>query len=255
MPGREQRQLKNFLLDRRFQLKYSAYLAGIALLFSACLGSLLWRTSNAVIEQSHQTVAQGEQVVQRGREVVKESRTVSEVVNMSIVKDPAYSDNPALLEAFKGDADKQSERLNEQQRSLERQSAALKQQSADIAHQQRVLLVMLTSTLSLLVILIGLAGIVVTHKVAGPIYKMKRQIKGVGEGKLRVPAPLRKGDDLGDFFEAFEKMVINLRGRQKEEIERLEAAIGTLEPLAKHGELAVLHELKKDMQAELDPSD
>jgi nitrogen fixation/metabolism regulation signal transduction histidine kinase len=253
MPGRQQRQLKNFLLDRRFQLKYSAYLAGIALLFSACLGLLLWRTSNAVIEQSHQTVAQGEQVVQRGRDVVKESRTVSEVVKMSIVKDPVYSDNPALLEAFKGDADKQSERLNEQQRSLEQQSAALKQQSADIAHQQRVLFVMLTSTLSLLVILIGLAGIVVTHKVAGPIYKMKRQIKAVGEGKLRIPAPLRKGDDLGDFFEAFEKMVINLRGRQKEEIDKLEAAIKTLEPLAKHGELAVLHDLKKDMQAELEP--
>ena len=252
MPGRQQRQLKNYLLDRRFQLKYSAYLAGIAFIFSACLGFLLWRTSKAVIEQSHQTVAQGEQVVQRGRDVVKESQTVSEVVKMSIVKDPAYSDNPELLEVFKGDADKQSERLNEQQRSLERQSAALKQQSTDIAHQQRMLFAMLTSTLSLLVVLIGLAGIVVTHKVAGPIYKMKRHIRDVGKGILRVPPPLRKGDDLVDFFEAFETMVINLRARQEEEIGKLEAAIAALEPKAAPGELAALEELKKEMKAALD---
>jgi nitrogen fixation/metabolism regulation signal transduction histidine kinase len=251
-PGRQKRQLKNYLLDRRFQLKYSAYLAGIAFLFSACLGYLLWRTSNEVIAQSHQTVAQGEQVVQRGREVVKESQTVSEVVKMSIVKDPVYSDNPALLEAFKGDADKQSERLNEQQRTLERQATALKQQSAAIVHQQRMLFVMLTSTLSLLVILIGLAGIVVTHKVAGPIYKMKRQIRDVGEGRLRVPARLRKGDDLVDFFEAFEAMVISLRARQKEEIDKLDAAITSLRPKANPGELRALEQLQKDMEAELD---
>ncbi len=252
MPGRQQRQLKNFLLDRRFQLKYSGYLAGIAFLFSACLGFLLWRTSKEVIAQSHETVAQGEQVVQRGREVVKESQAVSEVVKMSIVKDPVYSDNPALLEIFKGDADKQSERLDEQQRSLEHQAAALKQQSAYIARQQRTLFIMLTSTLSLLVVLIGLAGIVVTHKVAGPIYKMKRHIKDLGEGKLRVPARLRKGDDLVDFFQAFEAMVINLRGRQKEEIDKLEAAIAALEPKAAPGELAALQELQKEMKAALD---
>ena len=98
--GRRQRRMKNYLLDAHFQLKYSAYLVGIAVLFGVCLGTLLWRTSGAVIAQSAQTVAQGEAVVSRGREVVEESRKVSEVVKMNIVKDPIYSDNPALLEAY-----------------------------------------------------------------------------------------------------------------------------------------------------------
>jgi len=252
IPGRQQRKLRNFLLDKRFQLKYSAYLAGIAFLFSACLGALLWRTSAAVIAQSHQTLAQGEQVVQRGRDVVKESQKVSEVVKMSIVKDPAYADNPDLLEAFKGDSDLQAGRFTEQQKSLETQAAALKQQSVDLAHQQRTLLVMLTSALSLLVILIGLAGIVVTHKVAGPIYKMKRQIKDVGHGKLRVPIPLRKGDDLVDLFEAFEFMVVSLRERQKEEILKLETALGTLEAKVGPGDLVALRELEREMKAALE---
>ena len=250
--NRHQRHFKNYLLDKHFQLKYSAYLVGIALLFSVCLGLLLWRTSEAVIAQSSQTVAQGEQVVTRGREVVDESRKVSEVVKMNIVKDPVYSDNPALLEAFKADADKQDERLRSQQKTLEQQSADLKQRSVDITRQQRTMLLTLTTALTLLVVLIGFAGIIVTHKVAGPIFKMKRQIREVGEGKLKVPAKLRKGDELVDFFEAFETMVLNLRSRQQEEIDKLEAAITTLEPKAEQGELEPLYSLRKQMKAALD---
>jgi len=167
---------------------------------------------------------------------------------MNIVKDPIYSDNPALLEAFKGDADKQDERLKGQQKALEEQAAGLKNQSVSIRTQQRVMLITLTSALTLLVVLIGLAGILVTHKVAGPIHKMKRQIREVGEGHLRIPNKLRKGDELVDFFEAFETMVINLRSRQQGEIDKLEKAIGTLEPKAEPGELEPLYELRQEMK-------
>ncbi|HYP91057.1 MAG TPA: HAMP domain-containing protein, partial [Polyangiaceae bacterium] len=160
--GRHQRRLRNYLLDPHFQLKYSGYLVGIAVLFSVCLGLALWQTSAEVIAQSTQTVEQGEQVVGRGRELVEESRKVSEVVKMNIVKDPSYADNPALAEAFKVDADKQDERLKSQQAALESQAAGLKAQAQSIRGQQRTMLITLTSTLSLLVVLIGFAGIFVT---------------------------------------------------------------------------------------------
>jgi hypothetical protein len=246
--GRHQRRMKNYLLDPHFQLKYSGYLVGIAVLFSVCLGTLLWRTSEAVIAQSSQTVQQGQQVVSRGREVVEESRKVSEVVKMNIVKDPIYSDNPALLEAFKGDADKQDERLKSQQAALEKQAADLKGQAQAIVGQQRTMVITLTTALSLLVVIIGLAGIMVTHRVAGPIYKMKRQIREVGEGHLRIPNKLRRGDELVDFFEAFETMVVNLRSRQQGEIDKLEKAIAALEPKAEPGELDPLYELRQEMK-------
>ncbi len=213
---------------------------------------MLWRTSNAVLAQSYQTVAQGEQVVSRGRDVLKESQKVSEVVQMSIVKDPAYSDNPALLEAFKDDSAKQTEKLNQQQRTLEQQATDLKQRSNEIAHQQSAMLWTLTSALSLLVVLIALAGIVVTHKIAGPIYKMKRQIREVGKGKLQIPAPLRKGDDLVEFFQAFETMVRSLRQRQQVEIERLERALGALEASGATEQLQAVRDLLRDMKAALD---
>jgi hypothetical protein len=246
--GRHQRRLKNYLLDAHFQLKYSSYLMGIAVLFSVCLGTLLWRTSAEVIAQSVQTVQQGEQVVTRGQDVIEESRKVSEVVKMNIVKDPIYSDNPGLLEAFKGDADKQDARLKSQQKALEAQSDVLKRQSSSLLHQQRTMFVTLSTALTLLVVLIGFAGILVTHKVAGPIHKMKRQIRDVGQGHLRIPNKLRRGDELVDFFEAFETMVINLRSRQQGEIDKLEQAIATLEPKAEPGELEPLYQLRQEMK-------
>ena len=104
------------------------------------------------------------------------------------------------------------------------------------------------AALTLLVALIGVAGIIVTHRVAGPIFKMKRQIAAVGAGHLRVPAKLRKGDELVEFFETFETMVINLRERQQVEIDKLDRAIQTLEPKAEPGELDPLYQLRQEMK-------
>lgn len=250
--GRHQRRFKNYLLDAHFQLKYSSYLVAIAVVLSAGLGVMLWRTSNEVIDQSWAAVRQGEEVVARGKEVVAESQKVSAVVQMNIIKDPVYSDSPALLEAFKSDAAKQDERLKMQQAQLVKQAAGLKEQAAGLAHQQKVMLWTLCGALALLVLLIGLAGIIVTHRVAGPIFKMKSNLKAVARGRLAVPTPLRKGDELVDFFEAYRSMVIALRERQEGEIAKLDQAIAALAPRAEPGELEPLNALKREMQSAID---
>jgi nitrogen fixation/metabolism regulation signal transduction histidine kinase len=250
--GRHQRHLRNYLLDRHFQLKYSGYLVLIAAVLSLALGFILWRTSQAVIAQSHEAVQQGQQVVARGREVVSESRKVSAVVQMNIVKDPVYSDNPALLDAFKTDAKQQDDRLKKQQDALEAQAAALKQQSIDLVHRQHAMFVSLCVVLTLLVLGVGLAGIVVTHKVAGPIFKMKRQIRQVGEGRFTIPGKLRKGDELVDFFEAFDTMVRSLRARREKEVAELESALEKLGSPADADAVAALRALSADMKSPLE---
>jgi nitrogen fixation/metabolism regulation signal transduction histidine kinase len=250
--GRGQRRLKNYLLDPHFQLKYSGYMAGVALLISVCLGVVLWRTSQAVVDQSRRAVQQGEQVVARSREVVEESRKVSLVVQMNIVKDPIYSDNPALLEAFKADSDRQDQRFVVQQKTLEAQAQDLKRQSEAIESKQRTMIVTLCAALVLLVLLIGVVGIVVTHRVAGPIHKMRRQIRDVGEGRLGLPVPLRKGDELVSFFAAFETMVKSLRSRQETEIAQLDSAISALETRVSGDDLDGLRRLRNDMQRTLE---
>jgi hypothetical protein len=105
--GRYQRRLRNYLLDSHFQLKYTGYLVGTAILLSLALGTLLWSVSREMIAQSHQTVRQGQETVSRGQEVVRESQKVSAVVHMNIVKDPVYSSNPELAAVFNDSAREQ----------------------------------------------------------------------------------------------------------------------------------------------------
>jgi nitrogen fixation/metabolism regulation signal transduction histidine kinase len=250
--ARHQRRVKNYLLDRHFQLKYSGYLVLLAVVLSAGLGFMLFRSSSQVIDQSAKTVRHGDKVVALGRKVVDESQKVSAVVQMNIIKDPDYSDNPAVLEAFKADATKQDETLKEQQKELQAQAVQLKEQAAGLVVQRKVMLASLFGGLALLVVMIGFAGIVVTHRVAGPIYKMKMNLKAVADGHLRIPTPLRKGDELVEFFESYRSMVIALRGRQEDEILRLEKSIASLEGKTGAGALDSLNALKRDMKSALD---
>src|SRR4029079_19038191 len=106
--------------------------------------------------------------------------------------------------------------------------------------------------LALLVIGVGLAGIVVTHKVAGPIHKMKKQLRELAAGNVAVPYPLRKGDELVDFFEEFRRMVRKLRKRQEEEIQLLDRAILNLKDKTSEEELNELRNLRANMQASLE---
>jgi nitrogen fixation/metabolism regulation signal transduction histidine kinase len=251
-PGRHQRRLRNYLLDAHFQLKYAGFLVGITFVVSAFLGIILWRTSDAVIARSRESVTVGEQVVERGRDVVKESKKVNAVVQMNIVRDPAYADNPALLTAFQGDAKDNDDKLNLQQQKLEEQASRLKEQSDALLSQQRTIGLALVLGLALLVVCVGFAGIVVTHKVAGPVYKMKKQLYALAQGNYQVPAPLRKGDELVDFFEQFRKMVQKLRDRQEREIALLDRAISNLRTKADEEDLSELSNLRSDMQLSLD---
>jgi len=232
--GRHQRRLRNYLLDRHFQLKYAGYFVGISVVLSVALGLILWRTSQELLRQS-------EEVVERGARVVQEGEKVSKVVEMNIVQDPIYGDNPALLEAFKEGDKKYTENLQAEQ-------AKLKAQADSLAHQHNMAAVLLIVALTLFVVFVALMGIVVTHKVAGPIFKMKRQITDVAHGHLAIPQKLRKGDELVDFFDVFRTMVMSLRERQEQEIGLLDSAIEQLEKDVDKSHLEPLYELRQEMK-------
>jgi nitrogen fixation/metabolism regulation signal transduction histidine kinase len=79
--------------------------------------------------------------------------------------------------------------------------------------------------IAVMVLALGLTGIIVTHKLVGPAFKMKRLLRDVRDGHLRVDGRLRRGDELQDLFIAFEEMVNSLRAAQEQEVEQLDAAI------------------------------
>ncbi|MGZ3476377.1 MAG: HAMP domain-containing protein, partial [Polyangiales bacterium] len=165
----------------------------------------------------------------------------------------SYSDNPVLLEAIRSANKVESEKISKRALELATAEQKLVTQRDAIARQRNILLATVASALLLLVIIIGLAGIVITHKVAGPIFKMKKLLKDVGEGKLVVPGKLRKGDELVEFFDVFATMVEKLRVRQEVEIQMVDAAI---EKAAASGAdeqvVAKLNGLRAHMQTDLD---
>jgi nitrogen fixation/metabolism regulation signal transduction histidine kinase len=245
--GRRQRRLKNYLLDSRFQLKYTGYLVGIAVLLSLLLGGLLASVSRQVIAQSQETVRQGQETVERGQEVVRESKKVSAVVHMNIVKDPVYGQNPELAAVFNDSARDQDKRLEDQQHKLEGDARSLGERSSELVYQQRRMFTVLILVLSLLVTGIGLAGIVMTHRVAGPVYRMKRLLGHVGDGHLLLHDKLRKNDELQHFYDAFEAMVQSLRRRQEVEIAELDRALRGLESKVGEAQLGELRVLRQKM--------
>lgn len=64
-----------------------------------------------------------------------------------------------------------------------------------------------------LVVVLFLYLVVMTHKVAGPLYKVSRYFDQMAEGKLGNVYALRKGDMLQDFYEQFRKSHDALRER------------------------------------------
>jgi nitrogen fixation/metabolism regulation signal transduction histidine kinase len=236
-PPKFKRSAKNYLLDRRFQLKYTGYIVALTVVVSAALGFLLYRQSDKTVALGDQTVTLGSEAVkvgseanEAGKEAVKQSQSLTTIIEISA--DKAYGDNPTLLAAMKADNQTENEKIEARAKllassetKLKEQSAALGNQRNALAHQRTVLMATLGGVLLALVVMIGLAGIVVTHKIVGPIFKMKRLLREVGEGNFKVQGRLRKGDELQEFFEVFATMVENLRKRQAVEIEQLDAAI------------------------------
>jgi nitrogen fixation/metabolism regulation signal transduction histidine kinase len=267
--GREQRRLRNYLLDKRFQLKYAAYLAGIALVVAVLLGTGLGLTSTKLIEQSRHAVDQGQALVKQGQETVKrgqlvieQNKKINQVVAMNIAE--AYKDQPELAKQFGEDTARDEQKFKEEQERLEKDADFLKQRAAEleqqakaVAEQQRTLITGLVVALALLVVCIWLAGIVVTHKIAGPVFKMKRMFRQVGDGKLALHERLRRGDEMQDFFETFDQMLGRLRERQESEIKHIDEAIAKLEaePSSREGDSSaagILKSLRKEMQRQVE---
>jgi methyl-accepting chemotaxis protein len=216
--GEYKRRMRNYLLDSRFQLKYAGFLVLVALVISGVMGAVLYQTTGAVVAESSAFVG--------------ESRKVSEVSRMN-VKDLA-SDSPELMAEFN--------------RESEAHDKAIADEQASLLRRQQRMIGSLVGGLALMVVLIGLLGIYFTHKVAGPVFKMTRLLKQVGEGDLHVETRLRKGDELKDFFDTFAKMVFDLRQIETRRLQGIEAALAALKAGDKDGAKAALEPVQATMK-------
>jgi hypothetical protein len=84
-----------------------------------------------------------------------------------------------------------------------------------------------------LILSISAVGILITHKVAGPLYKITSLFHRVRDNRLGpAPAGLRKGDELQDFYTGFREMHQAVRGRVEDDVRVLGNAVSALEASA-----------------------
>src|SRR5262249_38147558 len=70
---------------------------------------------------------------------------------------------------------------------------------------------------ALLMVVLAAWQVITTHKIAGPLYYMKREMKKVRDGRFGKLHALRRGDMLHDFFDVFRSMHDAMRERATRE--------------------------------------
>jgi HAMP domain-containing protein len=171
MGDKTQRRMRNYLIDRRFQLKYTGMVLLVTVTVAGGLGYLAYGFS-------------------RGQ---------TEALTAQIMAQPDLAaDTASDLEEFA--------------------------QQEDRKIRNAIFAGVLFLTLAL-----GLTGIIVTHRVVGPAYRMRRLFQHVSDGKLEITTGIRKGDELQELYHSFADMVESLRDQRAEEIEQLEETLIKME--------------------------
>jgi HAMP domain-containing protein len=192
MGDKKQRKIRNYLIDRRFQLKYTGMVLLVTVSVASGLGYVAYRFSKGQTES----------------------------LTAHIASQPDLdADTATDLERFA--------------------------QQEDRKIRNAIIFGVLLLTFAL-----GATGIIVTHRVVGPAYRMKRLFAHVGGGKFEVTTGIRKGDELQELYQSFAEMIESLRDQRAGEIEQLEETLRKMDEAGIQSEYitqlrAVLERIRK----------
>jgi hypothetical protein len=87
-----------------------------------------------------------------------------------------------------------------------------------------------------LVVILSAYLVIMTHKVAGPLFKVSMYFEQMADGRLGKVTPLRRGDMLQDFFSEFKETHESLRVRAQGDVETMERALSSLRVAHDHAD-------------------
>lgn len=222
-----QRQLRNYLLDKRLQLKLTLYVVGATLFVSALLGLFLWQSTRVLFVEM-------QAAVDARANAAKVSRDLGNSVLMRELFDKF--EDPLV-------AQKVEQRSRDIDRQYEAELQQTREQQTALWSRQRSLLLTLIGGLIAFVAVVAFACIVATHRIVGPLFRLKRIATEVTEGNLSPKHGLRPKDELQDVFDVFSRMVDALRASETGHLEQLSVAIDRAERTGVP--LEVLKEMRK----------
>lgn len=212
----ETRHNTSYLLDPRFQLKWTGYLVVVVVLVMTSLGFVIARTAGHASDTASLAVKQAEKAYEESK-----SNNILTRRTMQL----AGGDNPAL-QAIMDDS------LKDVDAQSEKNLADVRSRQADIAADRQNLRALLAGAGLALVVLLVVMGILITHRIVGPVHKMKRLLRRVSTGRLAIEERLRRGDELEDLFDTFLQMTYSLRAMQSARLATLDSTIKRAEALS-----------------------
>jgi len=108
--------------------------------------------------------------------------------------------------------------------------------ASGLASEDRALVYKMVSVGLGLVVILSLYLLIMTHKVAGPLYKVSMYFDRMAVGRLGTVTPLREGDMLQDFYGQFLEMHDAVRARAQRDVAVLEASLMALRTLQNQGD-------------------
>ena len=160
---------RTYLIDRRFQLKYTALLVLCGALISVVFGTLAYLAEVDV----HRNLA--EELTRAG----------------------GIAADPKLV--------------------------------SGLVKQSATTLLVLTAAVTLLMsIALALVGILITHRVAGPVHVLSNYVSALAEGRYPLLRPLRRNDELQAFFDRFRGAVDSLRRTEEADTAAIVQAVSEL---------------------------
>jgi methyl-accepting chemotaxis protein len=99
---------------------------------------------------------------------------------------------------------------------------------AELHSEDRILVYKMIGLGIGLIVILSAYLVIMTHKVAGPLYKVSMYFDRMAAGRLGNVTALRKGDMLQDFFGNFREMHEAVRKRMQTDVITLEGAVHAL---------------------------
>lgn len=289
------RHLKNFLLDKKFQLTYALIMVGVALVATGILITLIWIQANNAAKVAERQFADTKAMYdQQAKEIIelfnkqsaktqevftqesnetrqvfqKKTKQATEILELLRTQEEFREMADTMLKEIQSNDEKDIKARDEEIRKKEEQlrteiekvrnkkeeqlKTAKEKMNRDMAEASELrktndfrVKVGVIAFSVLFVVILFLYTIVLTHKVAGPLFKISRYLDRISDNDLGPIWPLRKGDQLQEFYRHFERAHEAIVARCKRDIEALDAALAILPDGAEKDALQALRDEKR----------
>ncbi len=210
-PTRNSRKLRNYLLNAPVQIRFASRLVAVSVLVAGALlvglaltSQTLFKAIDASLESQSMTVLTNQEL-----EICRTNNQLAA---------PEVQANPDELSRI-------------QRASHERHAILVKEQVAaielgkQVSKGQNLLIFEMIILVVSFVVIITLMSIVWTHRIVGPLYRLKQLMRDITAGRPPSgPTQLRNGDELKDVFEEFTAMMKALDAASTTDLAELEAA-------------------------------